>query len=956
MSELIPWISIALSGAQWFRTRKLVWRLEDLEFEVDALRQAREPRATPAPTPSPEPVVPEPVVRKPEPPPLPQVIPLVVPTPPPPPPPAPDPEAAPAESYLTKLIRTTGGWEALIGGNLLNKLGALISVIGVALFLSYSFAHMGPLGRSATGLGISLSLLGAGVWWERSDRYRIFARGLIAAGWASLYFTAFAMHAIEAARVITNPALGVALMAGVAVGMVAHSLRYRVETLTALSFGCVFAALSMSESNLLVAIALVPIAVSMLYLARRFDWKAIGLLAAAATYTTFLTRPSAGSPLLHIEAMLLLYWAIFEAADILRGESGRPLLFGLNALAGLGASAAVWYRLSPETMSQYCAYGAAAYWVSTIARLIRKSNLLASAALAISSVLAALAIHAHLAGIWVPLGTLIEGELIFAAYLILRLPAARYLAYGVFGVATLQTFSLNEPAPPALIMALVFYLNRWLSRTDRSFSYAASAVAAAAIWTSAPWTWAGAAWLVFGAVLLEFGARTGLAEFRHQAFALLAIGTLGTVPADRTYSYALGSFLTLGTAIRGAKQFTNLEEWERRALRIGGSIGATMLGAILATRLASAPHDVIAMIGASCILFEFALRGLPPELRRPALVLNLLSFAILISSNLNGFSKHPAQSVWLSSGIASLLYAWITFRTPRETGWTRTVAPALGTTLAMLTLWMTLPDAWVPAAFAALAFALTEAGPRDLVTIGRAVAVAAPFAIHLGSVSGSALVANSLLTAGLHGWLWQRHSSRLLSIAHAWIAPAVIAVMFPIEWPNFWLAAWSAFGLALAALPKLRWQALTLAAVATVFAILGDAAAWQRAAAAAALGAALLFESREAHGAWIRGGYGIAAALTGAVTLFREISGGLLTLSWGLEAIGLLTIGFALRERPMRLSGLALFLLCIGKVFVHDLRNLETIYRILSFAGLGAMLLAVSWAYTRFRESLNKYL
>lgn len=941
MSELIPWISIALSGAQWFRTRKLARRLEDVEFELATLRRVPEPVPEPVPAP-----VPEPVIRRPEPPPLPRVVPVVEP-PLPPPIPEPEPEAVPAESYLTRLIRGTGGWEALIGGNLLNKLGALISVIGVALFLSYSFAHMGPFGRTATGLAISLPMLGAGVWWERSDRYRIFARGLIAAGWASLYFTAFAMHAIEAARVISSPALGVAMMTAFAAGMVAHSLRYRVETLTALAFGCVFAALSLSESNLLVAIAIVPIAVSMLYLAGRFDWQGIALLAAAATYTTFMTRPSTGSPLWQIEAMLLLYWAIFEAADILRGESGKPLLFGLNALAGLGASAAIWYRLSPETMSQYCAYAAAAYWVSTVARLIRKSNLLASATIAISSVLSALAIFAHLSEIWIPLGTLIEGELLFAAYLALRLPAARFLAYGIFGVAIVQAFSLGDAAPPAVVMALVFYLNRWLSRTDRTYSYAASALIAAAIWTDAPWSWAGTAWLLFGVALLEFGARTGLTEFRHQAYALLAAGTLGTVPSDRTYAYAIGTVLTLGTAIRATAQ---------RWLRIGGSIGATMLGAILATRFTAGPYDAIAMMGASCILFELAIRGFPAELRRPTLVLNLLTLAILIRSNIDGFVKHPAQPVWISAGIAALIYALITLRTLRETGWTRTIAPGLGTALAMLTLWMVLPDAYVPAAFAALAFALTEAGPSDLVSIGRVAALAAPFAIYLGSLIGPPLIASSLLIAGLHAWLWQRHSQHLFSRAHAWMAVAIIAVMFPIEWPKHWLAAWSAFGLALAALSNLRCQALAVAAIAAAFAIFGDDAAWQRAVAASALGAALLFESREGRGAWIRGAYGISAAITGAVTLFREVSGGLLTLSWGLEAIALLAAGFALRERPMRLSGLALFLLCIGKLFVYDLRNLETLYRILSFAGLGAMLLAVSWAYTRFRELLNKYL
>ena len=74
------------------------------------------------------------------------------------------------------------------------------------------------------------------------------------------------------------------------------------------------------------------------------------------------------------------------------------------------------------------------------------------------------------------------------------------------------------------------------------------------------------------------------------------------------------------------------------------------------------------------------------------------------------------------------------------------------------------------------------------------------------------------------------------------------------------------------------------------------------------------------------------------------------------EGIGLLAFGFAARERSLRLSGLTTLLICVGKVFFYDLRNLETLYRIFSFVGLGAILLLVSWIYTRFKEQLRKYL
>lgn len=58
----------------------------------------------------------------------------------------------------------------------------------------------------------------------------------------------------------------------------------------------------------------------------------------------------------------------------------------------------------------------------------------------------------------------------------------------------------------------------------------------------------------------------------------------------------------------------------------------------------------------------------------------------------------------------------------------------------------------------------------------------------------------------------------------------------------------------------------------------------------------------------------------------------------------------------LRLSGLALLLLCVLKLFIHDLRNLDTPYRILSFIALGLILLGVSWVYTRFRERIHQLL
>jgi uncharacterized membrane protein len=80
------------------------------------------------------------------------------------------------------------------------------------------------------------------------------------------------------------------------------------------------------------------------------------------------------------------------------------------------------------------------------------------------------------------------------------------------------------------------------------------------------------------------------------------------------------------------------------------------------------------------------------------------------------------------------------------------------------------------------------------------------------------------------------------------------------------------------------------------------------------------------------------------------------TLAWGLEGSALLAAGFPARERALRISGLAVLLLCILKLFLNDLGQLEPLPRILSFVVLGMLLLAVSWAYTRFKPQFRRFL
>ena len=69
---------------------------------------------------------------------------------------------------------------------------------------------------------------------------------------------------------------------------------------------------------------------------------------------------------------------------------------------------------------------------------------------------------------------------------------------------------------------------------------------------------------------------------------------------------------------------------------------------------------------------------------------------------------------------------------------------------------------------------------------------------------------------------------------------------------------------------------------------------------------------------------------------------------------GLLAAGFWRKLAMLRWQGLVLLALSIGKVFLFDLRELSQGYRIGSFLGLGALLLAVSFVYQRDLLGLRK--
>ena len=89
----------------------------------------------------------------------------------------------------------------------------------------------------------------------------------------------------------------------------------------------------------------------------------------------------------------------------------------------------------------------------------------------------------------------------------------------------------------------------------------------------------------------------------------------------------------------------------------------------------------------------------------------------------------------------------------------------------------------------------------------------------------------------------------------------------------------------------------------------------------------------------------LIAAQNLIVQMSLEVSSLILTMLFGLTALGWVVFGIVKRNGVTRISGLSMAFFAVIKLFVLDLHGLETRWRIASYFTAGAMMLAISFAY-----------
>jgi uncharacterized membrane protein len=926
----------------------------------------------------------------------------------------------PTPSLADRLRRLLGDqeWESLVGGSVLNKLGALILVIGIALFLGYSFGHVTPAGRASIAILVSIAMLGAGVWVERLGNYKVFARGLIGAGWAALYATSYAVYAVPAARIIEDPLVGSLGTVAVAIGMIWHSLRYRAQAVTAIAYFAAFAAMAVTPSSPFAVVSLIPLAASLLYITARFDWHEMALFGLAATYLTCVSRGKSDASLVSTQSLFLAYWVLFEAFDLLRTKKrvlagGQDLLFPLNTACFLGLSYLTWSTHSPDRLRMAGAFGATLFLADSIVRAVVRppstfeagedltARLRAGSfegAFVVSAVLAGLSIVGRVPGVWAGVGLALEAEIVYLAGLRFGSQFLRRLGAGAFVLSAMRTLwpdqieaktevlghSTFNWTPPALFHAMLFSVNRAIRKPNTIFSWSATIIVAAVLAAEVPHELVATAWILLGVALWEIGFRKQLLEFRTQAYALFASGLLLAAAAalpelwvsnPLALSISLAAIYGCALRSRWIKEVV-LSGKERSYFALGMSAGTALLAALLVWKLAPAEYLGLAWSILAVVVLELGSYGLPLELRGCFGPLALIAAWAIVATHLDDFAKFPAPPVYFTYFGACLCAIAATIRLtllPAENRWERTMLrdaiAAIACMAGLAGIWLVTPDAAVTILWTGVALVVVEIGVALEESSFRYLGLAALAPVYIRvfafDLNHSAMAAVPFAIAGIY-WIWHRFSRTPFwsrTIFWAALFPEVFLIgdeagahNAPLGWvlvATVLLAAGNRFQLRDA-----RLQSYAVAVLSFGTAIWSDvdpARLWISTLTVAGLYASqVLAESSDEKGAPVF--FSLLGTLLLSAILYGRVTGELLTVSWGLQGLCLLGIGFVFRARILRLQGLALLLICILKLFLYDLRNLETIYRILSFVALGVILLCVSWIYSRFRENLRRLL
>jgi hypothetical protein len=830
--------------------------------------------------------------------------------------------------------------EARIGLYWLSKLGIGFLVVGVALLIMYTFENFGPEAKVATGFVVASLLLAIGEYLERRDNIPWYARLLEGGSWALGYFTTYAMHHVASVRLIADPLTDLVLLLGVSGLAISHAINKRSEMMAIFAVTLGFLTLGLSHVTAFSAVASAILVFVAALLSVRRRWYQLYLYSVFASYGALIVsgalQPSAVSDLQES----------FKLTTLLLGP----------ALVGFGL----------------------------VPALVPESNKLSKPSVEIGTV--------------VNVGAFCS--LFFpAAYSCMGPAASIYnltIALWLFALAALAR---HNGAP------ITARINSLFALTIGTFYFPGS-------------HYGRASWLYLAgevALLAWAGLRFNLKSFRWFATALSVVLFLGNIGL----LFSAGTILLFGhylpfclcsaaSAVLAMSFVTFLQRHkpllENASLRERQIVFYTHFN--LAVMLAwSLP---LALIGLN---FEH-IGAMADEMQMPAVLYAwtalsaaVMYFAIRLRNNYMQVMTIILFALCGLPACAGLHFSWFVSAPAVAVMFAaafvfRHYADRLSQTKSMANFQTQFLSAYICAALLPIGAHLTSDQTAVYLALQAFIALAlgirlpnkfvrliAPVAFGYVVISSSAHILSwtamaSVVVCLYAAWALYRlpikfdadQSERDLRHVYSVLAAIVMTVFFALKLgENCISLSWAVEALALvvvgfAAREKtMRLTGLSLCC-ALIFRLLCidlnhdlDSAfiapiitsmylAWAIYKAPANLAERAGIEKSESD---LRHIYSVAAGVVLTCFLGMKLEKTWISCAWALEGFAMLALGFALREKVMRISGLVVFASLVYRLLFIDLASAETVYRICAFIVAGLVLLLSAYAYTWFAKKFG---
>jgi len=800
--------------------------------------------------------------------------------------------------------------------------GALLAVIGIVFFAVYVSRNTSPLVKLIELIAVSLGTVVVGLRLERSVAK--FARVLIGAGLALVYFSAVATYLIPATQVITDPAVVLAIQLLVVVAIVLFALWRRSQSMVTmavlLGYGSALAGCYAGLDSFILwsALGLGVIAVAVKLKA---GWRSPSIVAVPLMYATYAAYyfwqaphhapPTGASLWLPLLAALILFilrdgLSAWRSGVVLSRED--RILQNLNSSLAISAGWSVTWHFLPDSLEAFYFGSAVILLLIAISwHAAKQTGSLVVVTATQASAMLALGLVTHFQGHLTSLVLLAQAAGLLVAIRVSGLRGLRVIFYLIWGYSLyLFVDALGHDSTMPVSLALIYlgfsaallgFDQRWHeARADLSrlagVLLGMSVWGTISLWNGTPWktVWLGAVALMLCAAGWPSRAWRGAGV----AAGITLIGMFFAVSNYRVRVYEPWQHWTNGAGMvlvvllialfwdRVNPLETKSGRWWRGVLVIAVSLALE----IIFWKGLSHGQDVACAAATAVVLLTIS----PWAKRWPLAIAGVVGLAY-------GWYLHDLFQVregypmlFVAAALAwALPVIWQHSPSRREgvlhASWQRTMP-----------WWYAGLATWIAVRALQSNFSGAE---LHLVTAVEAVAIFI-LAWKLG-----AKVANPA-------------ASVVLGFGAFWIARMLILLDAPMEWQAGSVLQFGGvvaivavmLGLPLVArsFTKERWSTLSLAAHGAI--------------------ALMLFY-------WF---FAVQGAPLRAYT----------TVIWGGGALVVFGLGLFLRTRVYRMLGLLGLVLCVPRIFLVDLNS--TLHRIIAFVVLGVVLLWVGFSYHRFRH------